>query len=124
MTEQKNAAEKAAEAKATEAKQEVKANVEKTEGANVSTPDEQAAESAGVAEGDIKGLRADSGLLVQSGHAANIHAWAASDAGKEFAKGEKDRNKQAEAAAKAAHAHLDKDGKSEAVKKYVETVQG
>ena len=88
----------------------------------VETPDVEAAERADVSEGDIKALRDDAGLVRLPGNEGNVKVWEASEAGKAFLKGEAERVKQAEAAAKAAHADLDKDGLSEADKKYEETV--
>ena len=89
---------------------------------NFETPDVQVAAKAGLSEGDVKALRDDAGLNRLPGHSATVGAWAASEQGKEFAKGEKDRNKAAEDGAKAAHESLNKDGLSEADRKYTEAV--
>lgn len=87
------------------------------------TADVQAADAAGISEGEVKALRADAGLNELAGHQANITVWANSDAGKQFLADEKDRVKESEESAKKAHAPLDTDKDlSEAEKKYVETV--
>jgi hypothetical protein len=54
------------------------------------------AEGAGISEGDVKALRDEAGLNQSAGHEMDIHAWATTEAGKQFAKSEKDRQKAAE----------------------------
>lgn len=55
------------------------------------------ADKAGISEGEVKALRDDAGLNQSPGHEANVHAYALSPAGKEWAEGEKDRQKAYEA---------------------------
>lgn len=84
--------------------------------------DVQAADAAGVSEGEVKALRSDAGLNQGAGHEANIGAWEASADGQAFLDTEGDRNDEAEKGAEAAAEPLDDDGQSEAEKKYAETV--
>lgn len=97
---------------------------------NAGTPSSEAyqsadlavAEAAGISEGDVKALRDDAGLNQSAGHESDIHAWAITEAGKEFAKGEKDRVKEAEAEAKSYSDYLNKDGLNKAEAAYAEAV--
>lgn len=89
-------------------------------GTATESTDSQVAAKAGLSEGEVKALRDDAGLNGLAGHGANLAAWEATEAGKEFVKGEKDRNKEAEEGAKAATKDLDDNGRSEAEKKYFE----
>lgn len=90
----------------------------------VDSPDVQAAAAAGISEGEVKALRDDAGVNFSAGHQANIQTWEASEQGQEFLKAQKERNKEAEEGVKKAHADLDKEGLSEADKKFAETVAG
>ena len=92
----------------------------KNEDAVVQSPDVQAADKAGVSEGDIKALRDESGLNQSAGHEANVAAWEASDEGKAFLATEKDRNKEAKAGAKEAADSAKEQSESE--KAYTEAV--
>ena len=85
-----------------------------------SSPDVQVAAKNNISEGEVKQLRFEAGMNQLPGHQANLSAWEASEDGKAFIKTAKDRDKEAEAGAKAAHADLDKDGVSEAEKRYFE----
>lgn len=89
------------------------------------SPDVQAASKSKDidGEGELRALRQDAGLNQLPGHGAHILSWEASEQGKEFLKGEKDRNKEAEEGAKKAHDGLDKDNDlSEPEKKYREAL--
>lgn len=80
------------------------------------------AAAAGISEGDVKALRDDAGLNQSAGHSSDIHAWAITPAGKEFAKGEKDRQAKAKEEEKSYSEALNKDGVNEAEAKYIEAV--
>lgn len=90
--------------------------------ASTASPDVQAAERGGISEGELHALRDDAGVNLSAGHGANLATWETSEAGKEWIKGAKDRDKEAKEGAERAHADVDKDGKTEADKKYEEVV--
>lgn len=84
--------------------------------------DVQAAEAAGITEGEIKALRDDAGVNQSAGHESDIHAWAQSTAGKAFKDSEKERKDAAKAEEKAYGEALNKAGLDEAAAKYREAV--
>jgi hypothetical protein len=84
--------------------------------------DVQLAEKAGITEGEVKALRDEAGLNQSAGHNMDIHAYAVSAQGKEYAEGEKDRQEAYKAEEKAAKDALDKDGLNEFEAKYMEAV--
>lgn len=86
------------------------------------TADTALAKAAGITEGEVKALRDDAGLNQSAGHESDIHAWAASPAGKAFKDGEDDRKKAAKDEEKAYKDSLNKDGLDEAAVKYREAV--
>lgn len=86
------------------------------------SPEVQAAASAKVSEGEVHGLRQEAGLNQLPGHEANVFSWEQSEQGKKFVKDAAKKVKEDEEAAKATAKSLDKDGLSEAEKKYRETV--
>lgn len=88
------------------------------------TADVQAAEAAGVSEGEIKALRDEAGVNQSAGHMADIHAWSQSEAGKAFKDSEKDRIKREKEVAKARSEATNKDGLTDAESKYIEAVKG
>lgn len=98
---------------------------------NPGTPSPEATESsdtslaknAGISEGDVHALRDDAGLNQLPGHESDIHAWSQSPAGKAYAEGEKDREKQYKAEEKAYKEQFSKDGLTEAEAKYKEAVE-
>lgn len=104
----------------------------KSEETNPGTPRTEATDTAdvavakknGISEGAVKALRDDAGVNALAGHAADIHAWSLSDEGKEYAKGEKDREKAYKAETEAYDKQFDKQGLSPADKAYAEAVKG
>lgn len=85
-----------------------------------SSSDVQAAESAGITEGEFKALRDDAGVNQSAGSEAHVKAWEASAAGKEFVKAEGDRQKAIKDEAKTIDEQTNKDGLDEGAAKYVE----
>lgn len=85
------------------------------------TADVQVAEKKNLdGEGAVRALRDDAGRNQLAGSEPQVGIWEASEDGKQFLADEKDRVKKDTEAAKAAAESLDKDGLSEADKKYTE----
>lgn len=103
---------------------DTKQNEREQREAQAATPSDevQVAVANDISEGEVKALRSDAGLDQLAGHEANVHAWEASAAGKEFLKGEKDRQKAIAEEAKARQAATNKDGLTESEAKYVEAI--
>lgn len=98
---------------------------------NVGTPDPnattsadvQAAEAAGITEGEFKALRDEAGLNQSAGHMANIGSWEASAQGQEWLEGEDDRVKANEEEAEKYDEQTNDDGLTEAEAAYFEAVE-
>lgn len=75
-------------------------------------------------EVDLRGARDEAGLNQLAGHQAHIYEWANSEAGKQFISNADKTFKEREQAVEEAQVKaLDKDGLTEAEKKYQETVE-
>ena len=84
--------------------------------------DAQVAAKAGISEGEVKALRDDAGLNQLPGSEANVLAWEQTEDGQKFIKDSKKAAKDAEESAKKTRESVDKDGLTEADKKYREAL--
>lgn len=69
---------------------------EDTGGSDVKNTTAEAAENAGLAEGELRQLRSDAGVNLLAGHEGNIAAWEASAEGQAWLADEPERQKQVE----------------------------
>lgn len=87
------------------------------------TADVHVARAAGISEGDVKALRDEAGLNQSAGHEMDLHAWASTEAGKQFAKEASEREKKEKEFEKSYSESFNKDGLNKAEVKYREAVE-
>lgn len=84
--------------------------------------DAQAGAKVGLSEGAVHGLRDAAGVNQSPGHTANLASWEQSEGGKEFLKGEADRQKAQKDEAEALEKATNDKGLDEDSEKYLKAL--